>query len=68
MEIISEFSGIDTDKGAWEYFCNHWRFLFPNIGSRSNFAKHASNLWRIKQNMQKELAKHSKTIAPCWML
>jgi len=56
MEVIAEFSQIDTDKGAWEYFCNHWRFLFPNLGSRANFAKHASNLWSIKQNMQKELA------------
>jgi len=57
MEIVAEFQGIDTDKGAWEYFCNHWRFLFQNLGSRSNFAKHASNLWAIKQNMQKDLAK-----------
>ena len=55
MEIISEFLGIDTDKGAWEYFCNHWRFLFPAIGSRSNFAKQAANLWIIKQSIQKQL-------------
>ncbi len=57
MEIVAEFQGIDTDKGAWEYFCNHWRALFPNLGSRSNFAKHSANLWRIKQEIQKELAK-----------
>ncbi len=57
MEVVAEFQGIDTDKGSWEYFCNHWRTLFPNIGSRSNFAKHSANLWGIKQNMQKELAK-----------
>lgn len=56
MEIISEFLGVDTDKGAWEYFCNHWRFLFPAIGSRSNFAKQAANLWIIKQQIQKKLA------------
>ena len=56
MEIISEFLGIDTDKGAWEYFCNHWRFLFPAIGSRANFAKQAANLWIIKQSIQKQLA------------
>lgn len=57
MEVVAEFSGIDTDKGAWEYFCNHWRTLFPRLGSRANFAKHAANLWVIKQNLQKELAK-----------
>lgn len=57
MEVVAEFQKIDTDKGSWEYFCNHWRNLFPNIGSRSNFAKHSANLWAIKQSMQKELAK-----------
>jgi hypothetical protein len=44
IEIIAEFLGIDTDKGAWEYFCNHWWSWFPAIGSRANFAKHAANL------------------------
>ncbi|ARM33361.1 TPA: IS982 family transposase [Legionella pneumophila] len=56
MELVAEFQGIDTDKGAWEYFCNHWRALFPNIGSRANFAKHAANLWNMKQQIQKVLA------------
>lgn len=57
MEIVAEYQGIDTDKGAWEYFCNHWRSLFPKLGSRANFAKHAANLWQVKQLMQKEMAK-----------
>src|SRR3990167_1420331 len=57
MEVIAEFLGIDTDKGAWEYFCNHWKAWFPKIGSRANFAKHAANLWHITQQVQKELAK-----------
>lgn len=57
MEIIAEFLNIDTDKGTWEYFCDHWLDLFPNLGSRANFAKHAANLWRIKQMIQKNLAK-----------
>lgn len=56
MELIAEFQGIDTDKGAWEYFCNHWHALFPNLGSRANFAKHAVNLWSMKQQIQKALA------------
>ncbi len=54
MKIISEFLRIDTDKGAWEYFCNHWRFLFPAIGSRANFAKQAAKVWIIKQRIQKQ--------------
>lgn len=56
MEVVSEFLSIDTDKGAWEYFSTHWRPLFPALGSRSNFAKHAANLWAIKQLIQKLLA------------
>ena len=57
MEIVAEFLGIDTDKGAWQYFCNHWMKWFPKLGSRSNFAKHAANLWKIKQKIHKSLAK-----------
>lgn len=56
MEIVAEFLSIDTDKGAWEYFHNHWVSLFPNLPSRANFAKHAANLWHIKQQLQKDLA------------
>lgn len=56
MEIIAEYSGIDTDKGTWEYFSNHWYSWFPKLGSRANFAKHAANLWVLKQKIQKELA------------
>lgn len=57
MEIVAEFLGIDTDKGAWKYFYNHWKEWFPNMNSRANFAKHAANLWHLKQQMHKELAK-----------
>ncbi len=28
MKIVAEFLGIDTDKGAWEYFNNHWYVCF----------------------------------------
>ncbi len=49
MELVGEFLGIDTDKQIWEYFAQHWQELFPRIGSRSNFAKQAANLWNMKQ-------------------
>ena len=48
MEIVAEYQGIDTDKGAWQYFHGHWYGWFPKIGSRSNFARHAANLWQAK--------------------
>lgn len=56
-EVVAEFLGIDNDKGAWQYFANHWKEWFPKLGSRSNFAKHVANLWNIKQELHKKLAK-----------
>ena len=55
MELVGEFLGQDTDKGIWQYFKNHWSHYFPGLGSRSNFAKHASNLWNIKQKIQEKI-------------
>lgn len=57
MEVVAEFLGIDTDKGAWEYFSHHWLTWFPLLGSRANFAKHAANLWSMTQKIQQALAK-----------
>ena len=57
MEVVAEFLGIDTDKGAWEYFVSHWKTWFPMVGSRANFAKHGANLWQVTQQIQKEVAK-----------
>ncbi len=57
MEITGEFLGKDTDCGIWRYFKNHWLNWFPNIGSRSNYAKHSANLWYIKQLIQGALAR-----------
>jgi Transposase DDE domain len=69
MEIVAEFQGIDTDKGAWEYFTRHWKHWFPTLGSRANFAKHAANLWNVKQTLQKELGlpmgSHGDTLHMC---
>lgn len=56
MEVVGEFLGIDTDKGIWCYFKSHWLPLFPQLGSRSVFAKQAANLWEIKQEIQSLLA------------
>lgn len=55
MELVGEFLGYDTDKGIWEYFKTHWHDWFPNLGSRSNFAKQISNLWCVKQFMHEVL-------------
>jgi hypothetical protein len=62
MELVGEFQGFDGDKGIWEYFGNHWRELFPNLGSRSQFAKQAMNLWAIKQLLQRFIAEELGTV------
>jgi hypothetical protein len=58
MEIVGEYLGYDTDKGIWPYFTQHWRPWFPRLGSRSQFGRQASDLWRIKQLIQQALARH----------
>lgn len=55
MEIVGEFLGIDTDKGIWSYFKNHWMNLFPKIVDRSNFARQAANLHVVKKLLQEKL-------------
>lgn len=56
MEIVAEYRGIDTDKGIWEYFRNHWQPWFPNLKSRSSFVRQAANLWQYKELLQQRLA------------
>jgi len=56
MEVVGEFLGMDTDKGIWLYFKSHWSAWFPMLGSRTNFVKQSSNLWRVKQMIQMTLS------------
>ena len=56
MEIVGEFVSIDTDKGIWRYFRNHWHNWFPNLGSRANFVKQSSHRFRIKQLIWQRVA------------
>jgi hypothetical protein len=56
IEIVGEFLGLDSDMAIYRYFNEHWKNLFPALGSRTNFIKQAAALWRIKQLIQKSLA------------
>ena len=56
MEIVGEFRGLDQDKAIWQYFRDHWLCLFPNLGSRSTFARQAANLWSYKQVLQQKIS------------
>lgn len=55
MEIVGEFWGIDTDQAIWRYFKTHWFNWFPNLGSRSSFARQGANLWAIKWQLKNTL-------------
>ncbi len=57
MEIVGEYRGIDSDKGIWAYFRDHWQCLFPKLGSRSSFVRQAANLWQHKQRLQQTIAR-----------
>ncbi len=57
MELVGEFLGMDTDKGIWYYFHEHWLNWFPCLGTRPNFVKQASGLCWIKQKIQQMLVK-----------
>ena len=57
MEIVGEFLGFDSDQQIWKYFRCHWKFWFPDLGSRSTFARQAANLWYVKQLLHQRLAR-----------
>ncbi len=57
MEIVGEFMGKDQDKSLWRYFRNHWHDWFPTLGSRANFVKQSANLWLLKEQIMKRLAR-----------
>jgi hypothetical protein len=57
MEIVGEFMGKDQDKSLWRYFRHHWHDWFPHLGSRENFVKQSANLWLLKEQIMKHLAR-----------
>lgn len=62
MDIVGEFIGQNTDVGIWRYFSQHWKSMFPKLGSRSNYVKQSANLWKVKQTLQGIL---SKSLGAC---
>lgn len=49
MEIVGEYLGFHSDTAIYNYFHDHWHFLFPNLTDRSNFVRQCANLWGVKQ-------------------
>src|SRR3954469_24572761 len=55
MEIFAEMQGHHSDSAIWRYYNDHWRHYFPNLPSRSVFAKQCANLIILKQMIQRLL-------------
>jgi hypothetical protein len=75
IELAGEFLGIDTDKGIWQHFRRYHRAEFPMLActDRTCFARHAADLWRIKQLLHARLLALLPTEDPvsgggCWWL
>ncbi len=49
MEIVGEFLELYEDTKIWLYFKTSWIHFFPNIGSRTSFARRSANLMNYKQ-------------------
>ena len=48
MEVVGEYLGFHNDKEIYKYFQRHWKTLFTTMPDRSNFARQAANLWKVK--------------------
>lgn len=51
MEVVGEFIGFHEDKSIYNYFREHWAYLFPKMPDRSNFVRQAANLWKVKETL-----------------
>jgi len=63
LELVGAYLGLGCDKQIWKYFYRHWRTWFPQLGSRSNFVRHAANLWEVKGRLHRHWADRLHTSA-----
>ena len=62
IEIVGEILGFDTDKNIFGFFRNFYGHYFPNLTCRVTFARHAANLWAVKQSLFKHIADKFKDV------
>jgi len=62
IEIVGEILGFDTDKDIFGFFRNFYSHYFPNLTCRVTFARHAANLWAVKQSLFKHIADKFKDV------
>lgn len=62
MEIVGEILGFDTDKDIFGFFRDFYAHYFPNLTCRVSFARHAANLWAVKQSLFQHIANKFKDV------
>jgi len=57
MEIVGEYLGIDTEKGLYAYFRNHYAEWFPALQEvhRTTVTRQMANLWVAKERLWRYL-------------
>ena len=57
IDVVGEFLGLDTDSGIFTHFRRYYSDWFPGLRQihRTTFVRHAANLWKIKQDLWKEI-------------
>ncbi len=56
MLLVKEWVKLSEDKMIYRFFVQHWKALFPQLPSRSQFVRQAANLWSVMQSLQHSLA------------
>ena len=57
MEVVGEYLGIDTDRGLYTYFRQHYGAWFPALRRvhRTTFARQAANLWAVNEHVWQQV-------------
>lgn len=59
IEVVGEFLGLDTESSMFTHFCRYYADWFPGLRrvNRTTFTRQAANLWKIKQNLWREVSR-----------
>jgi hypothetical protein len=70
IELAGEFWGLDRDQALYRHFRAYHAAEFPALASvhRTTFARHAANLWRLKQLLQERLAERLRAGDAVWLV
>jgi hypothetical protein len=59
MEICGEYFKLHTDQDLFDYFHSHYRHFFPKLADRPSFVRQAANLWCVKTEIWRLIARRS---------